>query len=552
MRRRPGIRGRCLPLCSPPWRVAVAPGRGSATGACGARRSRRFTPGASSRSRGPTRTAKPGTAQPDAALLHGLRVVRVASLAADEALGPARGARDRDGVAALGGRVLAGRRPAPLSEGGSRAIRLRERQRGALPGRVLAGRCAGLATLDAVARARSLARRRGRAVTARSARPESRLAAGLRARARALPRAGRRSARSLLTLLTVGAVTALSLGRSCSRCIRAPGTPEALASARPRSSSRRCSSLPPVLPRGGSSGAGRGPSGAASASPARARRLPPRDRAGGGRTGRLARDGSRSATGSRMRPRRPVARRLRRVRAPADPGSGSRQLRSATRANGTGVRSRSIRTASCGGTLGRRGSWERVSSSAFLAAVAAALRLDRSRARGRSAVAALLATGSRMDRSTGSGRCLRSPPRLSPASASSRAWREAPPVAVRRGRGLALRGGRPLAGGRRSRLRLPALAARRDERAVRVSAGSRRRIRPARAGATAQRPQHRRGRRRRRSRAASGDLERASQAFRRALGRDPTDWYPASSSASIDLQAGRAKRRRRSSSRRGA
>ena len=81
--------------------------------------------------------------------------------------------------------------PRPASaKADSGPIRLRECQRSTLPRRVLAGRCAGFATLDAVARPRSLARRRWSAVTARSARPESRLAAGLCARARALPRAG--------------------------------------------------------------------------------------------------------------------------------------------------------------------------------------------------------------------------------------------------------------------------------------------------------------------------------------------------------------------------
>ena len=95
------------------------------------------------------------------------------------------------GTAAIGSWVFLADAGSGLSEGRfTDPVGYANANAGALPRRFLAGRSARLPAGNAVARARALARCLGSAPSARCARTEPRFAAGLRARTRALPRAG--------------------------------------------------------------------------------------------------------------------------------------------------------------------------------------------------------------------------------------------------------------------------------------------------------------------------------------------------------------------------
>ena len=280
-----------------------------------------------------------GRSQPDAAPVHRLHAVRRHSLAAARRRAAARRARDRDGsgrhvgLPRVGG---VGRRRRPVQ----RACRLRECECCALPHRLLAGRRARLTAGDAVARPWPLARRRWSAASARSARPESRLAAGLCARARALSRAGtgssavaggaaydRRGDGALDGAIARGVPSGPGGGPSAGAGLCQDG-------ARPHGSRLGC--------RGGPGRAARAESGTPSdrcaSDPAPHRRLAPRGRAGGDHHGRVERAHVSPRRRDRERPLRPMARRCRRVREPADPGSGGRQLRSRIRARAAPAR----------------------------------------------------------------------------------------------------------------------------------------------------------------------------------------------------------------------
>ena len=141
-------------------------------------------------------------------------------------------------------------------------------------------------------------------------------------------------ARSLLTLLTIGAVTALSLGRLLEVYRADPGDDlqQALASARTALVLTAVFLAAAGVAAGAARAAPRTPSDRCASVPSSGRGLGPRGRAGGGRHGRLERADVSPRRRDRERPLRPVARRCPRVRAPADPGSGSRQLRSRLRA----------------------------------------------------------------------------------------------------------------------------------------------------------------------------------------------------------------------------
>ena len=206
-----------------------------------------------------------------------------------------------------------------------------------------------------MAGARSLARRRWAAARARSARPEPRLAAGLRARPRALPRAGTGSS-AVAADAAPGRRGDDALAGAIARGVpRRPGRgPPAGACLlrRPRSSSRRCPSLQSALPPGcWSGGEDRLRAGELNSVPSPGRgsrvlvvglaRRPSWSARGGAPTSSSRRTGSRAAaTTCGASPAVEFARQ------PIQ-GVGARQLRGRLRPRAAPVaRSRSIRTAS--------------------------------------------------------------------------------------------------------------------------------------------------------------------------------------------------------------